>query len=49
VTAGIAAVPDFSTSSSDVVSLLLKAAGDLRQGRSSPPRPNGEPLAIGAR
>lgn len=49
VTAGVAAVADFSTSSSDVVSLLLRAAGELRQGRSSPPRPSGEPLGMGAR
>ena len=51
VTSGFAAVDDFSTSSSDVVSLLLKAAGELRQGRvgAAAIRGSGERLAIGSR
>ena len=49
VTSGLAAVADFSTSSSDVVSLLLKAASELRQGRAKAVGPMGERLAIAAR
>ncbi|MGQ0648286.1 MAG: response regulator [Gemmatimonadaceae bacterium] len=49
LTAGYAAVADFSTSSSDVVSLLLKAASELRQGRGAGIRASGERMAIGAR
>lgn len=39
VIAGFTAVGDFSTSSSDVVSLLLRAASELRLGRTSPQDP----------
>ena len=52
VTAGFTAVSDFSTSSSDVVSLLLRAASELRAGRpgaqSAPARAVGEQMAVGA-
>jgi PleD family two-component response regulator len=49
VTSGYAAVDDFSTSSSDVVSLLLKAASELRQGRPLGMRHSGDRMAIVAR
>lgn len=47
LTAGYAAVRDFSTSSSDVVALLLKAAGELRRERGGMHQ-SAERLAISA-
>ena len=51
VVAGFTAVSDFSTSSSDVVSLLLRAASELRVGRYGSPtssRAVGDQMAVGA-
>lgn len=51
VIAGFTAVSDFSTSSSDVVSLLLRAASELRLGRATGEngsRVAGDPVTIGA-
>jgi GGDEF domain-containing protein len=45
VIAGVATVDDFSTSSSDVVSLVLRAAEELRTGRGA--MPAAAALAIG--
>ena len=49
VRAGQACVSDFSTSSSDVVTLLLKAASELRQVKGDALRTSGERLVIGVR
>lgn len=49
VTAGHASVADFSASAADVVTLLLKAASELRPGRSVGIPSGPERLAIGAR